>query len=419
MGGTSSEIKGTLRGRGRVAVAIEALGARRAVLEDELLTRVHAISDSAQIAEQEYVVRLPTAVKVSLVYALDVMRACEVGGSLPPVPTPLLVQAHLAARNEVSLDTVLRRYCSGHTIVVDALLEESGQAGLSREELKSLLGGLAAGLDSLLARVSDEYTREVESRPRGGQRQVELAKGLLAGERADAPELRYDFNGWHLGFVCAAPEPASVAREVAATVDRALLAVSPCPELCWAWVGGKRGFRRTELDALLATASQAPSVTCIAFGEPGQGVAGWRLTHRQAASALSVARRSPSQVSRYSDVSLIASGLRDELLARSLRQIFLEPLEEDRDRGRVAKQTLRAYFEASRNVSSTAAALGVSRRTVAKRLAAIEQRVGRSLDKFAAELETAVRLEELEIGEINEIGREGSAVSGATDPPMG
>ena len=64
----------------------------------------------------------------------------------------------------------------------------------------------------------------------------------------------------------------------------------------------------------------------------------------------------------------------------------------------MAKRTLRAYFAASQNISSTAAALGVTRGTVSKRLAAIEERVGRPLNRFSAEIETAIRLEEVECG---------------------
>lgn len=184
-------------------------------------------------------------------------------------------------------------------------------------------------------------------------------------------------------------------REIAREVDRALLLASPSEDLCWAWLGGMRPFHPEDVEQLLELAAETEEAV-IAFGEPAQGLAGWRLTHRQAASALPVARRSPRRVSRYSEVSLIASALHDELLGRSLRQLFLEPLGQERDEGRVAKRTLRAYFEASRNVSSTAAALGVTRRTVSNRLAAIEHRVGRPLSRFSAEIETAIRLEELE-----------------------
>ena len=54
--------------------------------------------------------------------------------------------------------------------------------------------------------------------------------------------------------------------------------------------------------------------------------------------------------------------------------------------------TLRAYFCAQRNVSSTAAALGVDRRTVANRIHAVEDLFGRPLTTFAVEMETVLRL---------------------------
>jgi PucR C-terminal helix-turn-helix domain/GGDEF-like domain len=385
------------RSSDRLAATIEAMRGRRAGLEEELLVRIYGISDPTQVAEQEYVVGLRAAASVGVDYSIDAMEAARSGAEAPHVPAQLLVQAHLAARNDVSLDTVLRRYCSGNTIITDTLVEESGRAGLSRGELKGLLRSLAGALDRLLQRVSEEYTREAERRPRGApQRPVELASRLLAGELLDASELRYSFEGWHLGFICSATNSTQAARAIADDADRSLLLAAPSTDLCWAWLGGYRAFDREEVEALIALSSDVGDATHTAFGEPAQGIGGWRLSHRQAASALTVARRSPTRVSRYSEVSLIASALQDELLGRSLRQLFLEPLGVDRDQGRAAKQTLRAYFEASRNVTSTAAALGVSRRTVANRLAAIERRLGRPLNRFAAEIETAIRLEELE-----------------------
>jgi hypothetical protein len=375
---------------------IEALGTRRQQLQEDLLARIYAISDPTQVAEHEYVVGLRASAAAGVDYAFEAMEAAAAGAEPPEVPSQLLVQAHLAARNEVSLDTVLRRYFSGNTIITDMLLEESERAGLARDELKKLLRGLAAALDRLMARVGEEYTREAERRPRSGARGcAELVDKLLSGELQEASELRYSLECWHLGFVCSAADPGSSARAIADDLDRALLLASPSEDLCWVWLGGSRPFDPEDVELLVCRAAQADSAV-IGFGEPAHGITGWRLTHRQAASALPVAKRSPQQVSRYSEVSLIASALHDELLGRTLHQLFLEPLGLERDEGSVAKRTLRAYFESSRNVSSTAAVLGVTRRTVSNRLAAIERRVGRPLSRFSAEIETAIRLEELE-----------------------
>ena len=60
--------------------------------------------------------------------------------------------------------------------------------------------------------------------------------------------------------------------------------------------------------------------------------------------------------------------------------------------GAVLRATLRAYFVAQRNVSSTASALGVSRKTVNSRLRTVEQGLGRTLDSCALELELGVTL---------------------------
>jgi DNA-binding PucR family transcriptional regulator len=105
-------------------------------------------------------------------------------------------------------------------------------------------------------------------------------------------------------------------------------------------------------------------------------------------------------VVRYREVALLAAALRDDVLSSSLNEIYLAPLAQERDGGATLRQTLRAYFAAERNVSSAAARLEVSRKTVRSRLRAIEQRVGRSLDACAAEMEIALRLQRLSDGQI-------------------
>ena len=105
--------------------------------------------------------------------------------------------------------------------------------------------------------------------------------------------------------------------------------------------------------------------------------------------------RGSQSLVRYADVALLASILQDDLLAISLRQLYLAPLSEERDGGSALRQTLRAYFAAERNVSSAAGALSVSRQTVVNRLHVIEERFERSLNSCAAEVEAALRLEDL------------------------
>jgi len=92
---------------------------------------------------------------------------------------------------------------------------------------------------------------------------------------------------------------------------------------------------------------------------------------------------------------LEAIALQTPELVRSLHATFLAPLTGSRRRGATLRQTLGAYFETGRNVSSTAVSLGVSRRTVENRLQVIEEVLGRPLVTCGAELEIELRLEDL------------------------
>ena len=52
----------------------------------------------------------------------------------------------------------------------------------------------------------------------------------------------------------------------------------------------------------------------MTVGEPGEGLVGWRLSHRQAKAALPIAERRGQAILRYADVALLASILRDDLV---------------------------------------------------------------------------------------------------------
>jgi ActR/RegA family two-component response regulator len=119
-----------------------------------------------------------------------------------------------------------------------------------------------------------------------------------------------------------------------------------------------------------------------------------RAGQLQATSSAAAKQACGEAVVRYADVALLAAIAGDDLIATSLRQLYLTPLERARDGGKVARETLRAYFEAERNVSSTAAALGVDRRTVRNRLGVIEDLLGRPIKGAEADLEIALRLDD-------------------------
>jgi hypothetical protein len=375
-----------------------ALGARLKLRRDEIeeagLTRVHSLSDARASVDPIYVEGLRTAVSAALDYGL---AAVELGVErLPPVPVSLLVQARLAARNAIGLDTVLRRYVAGYAVLGDFVMQEAAAAdALDVEALNGIRRDLATLLDRLLTAVSEEYSRELESRQGSSdERRAERIRRLLAGELLDTSDLGYDFGAHHLGLVAAGPLAVEAMRDLGGSFDCRVLVVPPGEGTVWAWLGARRRLDPAELEGLAA--EHWPPRVSLAIGEPSQGLAGWRLTHQQALAALPVALRRGKSVVRYADVALLASILQDELLAASLRELYLDPLSDERDGGETLRETLRAYVSSERNLTSAAAALGVSRRTVANRLRSVETKIGRSLNVAMADVEAALRLHELD-----------------------
>lgn len=370
----------------------ERLWERCEEIEHAVLTRVQAVA-FPEAVDPEYREGLRAAVSAAVAYAL---AAIDLGAERSPPPPPiLLAQARLAARNGIGLDTVLRRYFAGHALVGDYLVEEAERSGLGGEELKQLLRGQATLFDRVLAAVSEDYARETSNR-RGTseERRAERVVRLLAGEMVDTSELGYDFEGFHLGAIASGMGAADALVGLAGSLDRRLLFVRRGESTVWGWLGSRHRDESLDGDRLFAS-GWPPDVT-LAIGGPGEGLTGWRLAHHQAQAALPIALRGSEPFVRYSDVALLAGVLQDDLLIMSLRQLYLGPLERDRDGGEVARETLRAYFAAGRNVSSAAAALGVNRHTVASRLRAIEERIDRRLDACAPELEVSLRLHDLD-----------------------
>jgi hypothetical protein len=373
----------------------ERLRERRDEIAGASLARVRAISDPASVKDPAYAAGLREAVAAGVDYGLAALDApWGQNLHLASVPPQLVAQARYAARSGVPLDTVLRRYFAGYTLLGDFLVKTAEEINAPASELQRALHGGATSFDHLVAAISAEYTEEVRGRSRTTEeRRVAQVRMILDAELVDATDLGYELDSWHLGLIVEGRRARAAVKELAEVFDRRPLIVCPEPGTVWAWLGGRKRLASREL-LKLARSTWCDQVI-LALGEPGEGVDGWRLSHRQAKAALSVVRLGSERQAAYADVALVAAVLQDEVLAASLPRIYLEPLRAERDDGATLRQTLRAYFTAERNASSAAADLGVSRRTVANRLRLIEEHLGRPLSSCGAELEAALRLEAL------------------------
>ena len=368
----------------------ERLSRRRAEIEEAILARVHAVSTASAAEDAEYREGLRAAVAAAVDYGLLALeRGDERCG---PVPAALLAQARHAARNRVGLQVVLRRYAAGYSTLGDFLMQEAQRSEEHLSALYRLQRELTGLFDRLIAAASAEYEAEA-SRAVPSQRLAERVKRLLAGELLDTSALDYDFDAWHVGVIAVGAATAQPLRELAAALDRRLLIAGDQERALSAWLGGRH---RLDPAALAAPASSAlGSDVSLALGEPAQGLRGWRLTYRQAQAAQMVASRRPRAFTRYADIALLTSPLKDDVLAGFLTDTYLAPLAAERDGGKTMRRTLSVYFATARNVSSTAAALGVSRQTVTNRIQAIEERLGRAVDTCGGEIEMAIQLAEV------------------------
>jgi hypothetical protein len=373
------------------ATVASRLRARVPELEAGLANLIDAISNPGEVPDHPYLNSLHATRTAILEYIIDVVELGE--RRAPGIPPEALASIRLAARSGIAVDTVLRRYSAGNALIGDILVEEAERAEVSSSDLRRLLHRQATTFERLLKAVTDEHAREANARPTTttGWRYQHI-KRLLAGRLPNGDgELDYDLDGHHVGLMASGDGAQEAMRELAKKLDRRLLACRREEEPVWAcWLGGRWPLGVEE--ALRGLGEISLGQVFVAVGEPGEGLAGWRLSHRQAEAALPIAERRGQHVVRYADVAVLASILRDDLGTISLRQLYLKPLESGRDGGKVARETMRAYFATQRNISSTAAVLGVDRRTVTNRIRALEELFGRPLGEFATDLETALRL---------------------------
>lgn len=394
------------------------LRVRGAEIERAIFVRVRDVAPSATgDRDAEYVAGLRAAVGAAVEF---VLTGIERGEERPaPIPSAAVAQAQRAVRSGVSLETVLRRYTAGYALLSDYVIEEAENAALVGQ-LRPLLRVQASLLERLTSVIADEYGRELERMRRSrGHRRLALVRALLAGERIDdGGELGYGLDGEHLGVIATGAGCCEALRSLAQGLDRQLLCVARGGGAVWAWLGGERSLDRTGMKRWIAELQRArPAVgagsgsgpgdpagreagapfdgPAFALGEPVRGLTGWRLTHRQAQAAQVVALRRPQTLTHYADVALLAAALNDETLAESLSDIYLAPLDDARSGGAALRETLRAYLAAEHNVSAAAVALGVVRSTVENRLRTVEERLDRPVHACLAELEVALRLEEL------------------------
>jgi len=367
------------------------LRARAPEMVEAIFARIHALSDPAESVDPEYLEGLRQAVREAVDFGIT---SIELGAEwTPPAPPAVAIQAQRAARAGVSLDTVLRRYAAGDRIVGEFIVEEADKfPGQIVGQVMKARGPL---VDQLMAHAATHYMRELERLTRSPeQRRAEIVERLLAGDAGgDAGDLDYKFDSWHIGMIVTGEKAEAAVRLVAGDLNCRALIVPRGTRTAWAWLGRPSRADVAEVECILDRGGLAG--VSLAIGEPRHGLDGWRLSHQEAQAGFQILLLRPERLVRGSETLLLAAILRDSALAKSLLKTYLAPLDEHGDSGPVLRETLRAYLAAGRNAATAAAALAVDRHTVQRRLRKVEEALGRLLSDCHAELEVALRLEEV------------------------
>ncbi len=384
------------------------LRARSSEIEEAVYGHVRDLSEPVESEDPEYEAGLRATVSEAIDLGLRLIESGAKGSA--PMPPGLAAQARLAARSGVGLDTVLRRYAAGDRLLGEFIIDETRR--YPNEVVRQVLRSHGPQVDRLMAAVAAEYMEEMQRIRRSPDEQLaERVRRLLAGDQPlDVGGLDYELEAWHLAVVIAGSRARPAARALAAELDRDLLVVDRANDVVWAWLGGPRPL--AVADVQRAAESGRLGDCSLAVGEARYGLGGWRLTHQEAKTARLVMLRNPRPFVRASETALLGAVLRDESLANSLRVTYLDPL--DAQGGRVLRETVRAYFDAGFNAAAAAAGLEIDRHTVQRRLRKVEQALGRLLHSCHAELEVALRLEELEEADLEGAEAPGSERASAS-----
>lgn len=308
------------------------------------------------------------------------------------LPPGIAVPIQYMAREGWPLDRVLRGLTMSTTTVGEFVVERLGELKDPEAAIRYIANLRGLNDDRMMAAFTAEYERELERlREEPSRRLSERIEGLLGGGLGDFADLGYRLEDWHVGLIVMGPRGELDCRRLAELLGCQLLMMPRPNEIVWAWLGAPRPVSFAKFEEY-ASGDEGP--LAVVAGESRLGLEGWRTTHREARAAATVAALAGARLTRYSDVALLSSCLTNEVAARSLLDRFLTPVRQRRD-GAVLRRTLRTYLDLGCNAASTAAALGVDRHTVQRRLQRIEHSVGVTVSSQRTEFDVALRLEDL------------------------
>ena len=327
-------------------------------------------------------------------------------------PAEAYAYARGLARRGVPLDVLLRIHRLAFSVLLQAWEERLG----SQHSAELLMAATRRSIevnfqfhDALMEGLSAEYQRERERWVRGAEAlRRETINAILAEQAVDPDDasriLGYELRRHHIALVLWA-KPTPDDPQVLPRLERAATAASAHLEAgrplmlsvdgstMWAWLGRHTEPPRTLIDTLAAVPN-ADGVS-IALGAPGHGMTGFRRTHRDAADTAKVAivsQRRPGSVIAYHTVELAALFAGDPERTRRFVHQRLGALARDDDESSRLRATLMHYLQENGSRVATAKRIGVHPNTVANRIRACRDILGRDVGQDQVPLLVALTL---------------------------
>ncbi|MFG2725667.1 PucR family transcriptional regulator [Streptomyces canus] len=396
---------------GAGAEVIRALLARRDEISAELFRIItHEIPDLDQDARMTALFEASTAENVSAAMHAVANRASMVSIEAPPAA---LEYARRLAQRDVSITALLRAYLLGQARFLDLVFQElqaigGDQAGTAVMEI---VAGVATYVGRVAEQVAAEYQaeRELWVGGKAALRQHWVSE-LLYGE---APDLRmaegalsYRLGGWHLAVEAWIEGPHD-SSNIAGAFDRLgqilrsrvgartdhLMVPTDARDVRY-WLPVRKGFE-VDPDAFTADLRESKLPVRLAFGEPREGLDGFRSSSfaaaRVKALALEAGASAPA-VLAFGSVAPMAILADDRAELRAFVTATLKDLAAPDQRCVGLRESLLVFLESNRSYHEAASRLHVHRNTVHYRIQQAIDALGSDLpsDTFAIHLALSI-----------------------------
>jgi DNA-binding PucR family transcriptional regulator len=348
--------------------------------------------------------------------ALQMMRSGADRGHVLPPPVALDTARRLAQRG-IPVSALLRAYRIGQAMFQQAVLARLAAAEPDTDLLAAAAIEVTTFAFDYIDRVSEEvvetYQRERDHWLRGRvAARIARVTDILAGRPVDVPDsermLAYRFQQTHVGVVV-------WDRDAQPGVDRLLLLEQTAHRLAervgarrppllvavdgamvWAWLPSPQ----VALDGVVTTfAAELDPAVAMAAGEPAQGLAGFRLTHRQARQAQVVAaaaqRRDGAQIMLSAEIGPVALMCSDLDAAAAWVRATLGGLAFDDEAHARLRETLWAFLSTGGSFTAAAQQLILHKNTVQYRVRKAEEARGRPVQERRLDLELALLISRL------------------------